>query len=108
MWYCIGMALARGRAKAVALHDCDVLTYEKRMLAKLFYPVVNPSFNYEFCKGYYPRVAKGKMNGRVSRLLVYPFYSNVERISMSFNVDNLFVDDKRIEMDYDVDWLVEE
>ena len=40
--------------------------------------------------------------------LVYPFNSNVERISMSFNVDNLFVDDKRIEMDYDVDWLVEE
>ena len=40
--------------------------------------------------------------------LVYPFNSDVERISMSFNVDNLFVDDKRIEMDYDVDWLVEE
>ena len=38
--------------------------------------------------------------------LVYPFNSDVERISMSFNVDNLFVDNKPIEMDYDVDWLV--
>ena len=80
VWYCIGMALARGRAKAIALHDCDILTYEKRMLAKLFYPVVNPSFNYEFCKGYYPRVAKGKMNGRVSRLLVYPFLLAMEKV----------------------------
>ena len=80
VWYCIGMVLARGQAKAIALHDCDVLTYEKRMLAKLFYPVVNPSFNYEFCKGYYPRVAKGKMNGRVSRLLVYPFLLAMEKV----------------------------
>jgi len=39
--------------------------------------------------------------------LVYPFNSDVERISMSFNIDNLFLDDKRIEMDYDIDWLVE-
>ena len=38
--------------------------------------------------------------------LVYPFKSEVERISMSFNVDNLFVDNKPIEMDYDIDWLV--
>ena len=42
------------------------------MLAKLFYPVVNPLFNFEFCKGYYPRVADNKMNGRVARLLVFP------------------------------------
>jgi len=32
--------------------------------------------------------------------------SDVERISMSFNVDNLYVDNKPIEMDYDIDWLV--
>tara|TARA_B100000963_G_scaffold2022_1_gene1568 strand:- start:185 stop:859 length:675 start_codon:yes stop_codon:yes gene_type:complete len=40
--------------------------------------------------------------------LVYPFNTDVERISMSFNIDNLFLNNKRIEMDYDVDWLVEE
>ena len=80
VWYCIGMAIARGKATSVALHDCDIITYDKRLLAKLFYPVVNPSFNFEFCKGYYPRVAKGKMNGRVARLLVYPFLLAMEKV----------------------------
>ena len=31
------------------LHDCDK-TYDRRLLAKLFYPVVNPLFNFEFAK----------------------------------------------------------
>ena len=71
MFGIVGMALARNQADAIALHDCDIITYERRLLAKLFYPVANPNFNYEFCKGYYPRYAKGKLNGRASRLLVY-------------------------------------
>ena len=79
VWYCIGMALARGEAEAIALHDCDILTYERRLLAKLFYPVANPNFNYEFCKGYYPRYADGKLNGRASRLLVYPLLIAMEK-----------------------------
>jgi glucosyl-3-phosphoglycerate synthase len=79
VWYCIGMALARGEASSIALHDCDILTYNKDLLAKLFYPVANPSFNFEFCKGYYPRVADGKMNGRVSRLLVFPLLLAMEK-----------------------------
>lgn len=72
VWYCLGYALASGRAKAVALHDCDILTYKRDIVAKLFYPVVHPTFNYSFCKGYYYRAAGGKLNGRVSRLLVSP------------------------------------
>ena len=80
VWYCIGTAIARGQASSVALHDCDITTYDRRLLAKLFYPVVNPSFNFEFCKGYYPRVAKGKMNGRVARLLVYPILTAMEKV----------------------------
>ena len=80
VWYCIGMAIARGQASSVALHDCDITTYDRRLLAKLFYPVVNPSFNFEFCKGYYPRIAKGKMNGRVARLLVYPILTAMEKV----------------------------
>ena len=49
------------------------------MLAKLLYPVVNPLFNFEFCKGYYPRVANEKMNGRVARLLVFPLLTALEK-----------------------------
>jgi len=79
VWYCIGMCIARDSARSVALHDCDIKTYDRRMLAKLFYPVVNPLFNFEFCKGYYPRVANDKMNGRVARLLVFPFLTALEK-----------------------------
>ena len=79
VWYCIGMSIARDTARSVALHDCDIKTYDRRMLAKLFYPVVNPLFNFEFCKGYYPRVANGKMNGRVARLLVFPLITALEK-----------------------------
>ena len=79
VWYCIGMCIARDNARSVALHDCDIKTYDRRMLAKLFYPVVNPLFNFEFCKGYYPRVANEKMNGRVARLLVFPLLTALEK-----------------------------
>ena len=72
VWYCMGYTLATNRSESVALHDCDILTYDRSLLARLIYPVANPRFNYEFCKGYYARVADGKINGRVSRLLVTP------------------------------------
>ena len=79
VWYCLGMCIARDSARSVALHDCDIKTYDRRMLAKLFYPVVNPVFNFEFCKGYYPRIANEKMNGRVARLLVAPLLIALEK-----------------------------
>ena len=79
VWYCLGMSIARDTARSVALHDCDIKTYDRRMLAKLFYPVVNPVFNFEFCKGYYPRIANEKMNGRVARLLVAPLLIALEK-----------------------------
>ncbi|MCB1688917.1 MAG: glycosyl transferase [Halioglobus sp.] len=72
VWYCMGYLLANNRSESVALHDCDIVTYSRSLLARLIYPVANPGFNYEFCKGYYARVADGKINGRVSRLLVTP------------------------------------
>lgn len=72
VWYCMGYMLASGRAESVALHDCDIVTYDSSMLARLIYPVANPLFNYEFCKGFYARVAGGRLNGRVNRLLVTP------------------------------------
>ena len=80
VWYCMGYVLASNRAESVALHDCDIVTYNKDLLAKLIYPVANPMFNYEFCKGYYARVANGKINGRVSRLLVTPLLRALKRI----------------------------
>jgi len=72
VWYCIGHTLASQNSDVVALHDCDIVTYSRELLARLVYPVANPSFPYLFCKGYYPRIADGKLNGRVTRLLVTP------------------------------------
>ncbi|MWJ27651.1 glycosyl transferase [Halomonas sp. ZH2S] len=72
VWYCAGYVLASGRSTVVGLHDCDILTYERGMLARLMYPMAHSRFNYSFCKGYYPRIAEGKLNGRVTRLLVTP------------------------------------
>lgn len=80
VWYCFGYVLASGRAKAVALHDCDITTYNKEMLARLLYPVANPRFNYEFCKGFYSRIADGKLNGRVCRLLVTPLLKAMKKV----------------------------
>lgn len=80
VWYCLGYVLASGKSQAVALHDCDIVTYDRGLLARLIYPVANPSFNYEFCKGYYARVADGKINGRVSRLLVTPLIRALKKI----------------------------
>jgi glucosyl-3-phosphoglycerate synthase len=80
VWYCMGYVLASNKTESVALHDCDILTYERSLLAKLIYPVANPQFNYEFCKGFYARVADGKINGRVSRLLVTPLIKALKKV----------------------------
>jgi len=79
VWYCMGYTLASDKTESVALHDCDIVTYDRALLARLIYPVANPVFNYEFCKGYYARVAGGKINGRVSRLLVTPLIKALKK-----------------------------
>lgn len=80
VWYCYGYVLASGRGESVALHDCDIVTYNRELLARLIYPVANPAFNYEFCKGYYARVANNKIGGRVSRLFVTPLIRTLKKV----------------------------
>lgn len=79
VWYCMGYFLSRGNAKILALHDCDILTYERGLLAKLLYPLANPQFDFKFCKGYYYRQANNKLNGRVMRLLVSPLVRSLKK-----------------------------
>jgi glucosyl-3-phosphoglycerate synthase len=80
VWFCFGYAIASQRTNALALHDCDIVTYKRDLLARLIYPIANPQFNYTFCKGFYSRIANGKMNGRVSRLLVTPLLRALSKI----------------------------
>jgi len=79
VWYCLGYFLASGKSKAVALHDCDVLTYDRSIPAKLLYPVIHPTFDYVFCKGYYYRAHDEHFSGRVSRLLVLPLLTAIKQ-----------------------------
>lgn len=80
VWFCTGYTLASDKSTCVALHDCDIVTYERIMLARLLYPLANPDFQYEFCKGFYARVADKKLNGRVGRLLVGPLLRSLQKV----------------------------
>ena len=80
VWYCMGYVLATEKADAIALHDCDITTYDRSLLARLIYPVAHPLFSFEFCKGYYARVADQRLNGRACRLLVGPLIHATKRV----------------------------
>ena len=94
VWYCMGYILSLGDTEAIALHDCDIITYDRSLLARLVYPVANPRFNFDFCKGYYPRVSKKKVRGRVARLLVTPLLRALEK-TIGFKEYISFIDSFR-------------
>lgn len=71
VWACCGYVLASDQARMVAVHDCDIITYNRELLARLIYPVAHPALGFDFCKGYYARVTE-KLNGRAMRLLITP------------------------------------
>ena len=71
VWMAFGYVIANDQSEVIALHDCDITTYKRELLARLVYPVASPNLPYEFCKGYYNRVTD-RMHGRVTRLLVTP------------------------------------
>ncbi|MBI4166572.1 MAG: glycosyl transferase [Acidobacteria bacterium] len=78
-WMAYGYVLAGGRAKIIALHDCDIVNYSRDMLARLCYPVADLRIDYVFSKGYYARVTD-RMHGRVTRLLISPLVRSLERL----------------------------
>ena len=79
VWTCFGYVLASEQARMVAVHDCDILTYNRELLARLCYPVAHPALGFDFCKGYYARVTD-QLNGRVMRLLVTPLLRALKSI----------------------------
>lgn len=78
-WMAYGYVLSQLEFQAIALHDCDILTYSRDMLARLCYPVLNPNLDYDFCKGFYSRVSD-RLHGRMTRLLVTPLLRSLQRI----------------------------
>lgn len=79
VWICFGYVLASDEARMVAVHDCDIVTYNREILARLCYPVAHPALGFDYCKGYYARVTD-KLNGRVMRLLVTPLIRALKTI----------------------------
>jgi glucosyl-3-phosphoglycerate synthase len=79
VWMAYGYILSQPHLRVIALHDCDITTYSREMLARLCYPVTNPNLDYDFCKGYYSRITD-RMHGRVTRLLVTPLIRSLQKI----------------------------
>jgi glucosyl-3-phosphoglycerate synthase len=79
VWMAYGYAIAEDKTRVVALHDCDILTYDRELLARLCYPVMSPTLDYEYCKGFYSRVTD-RMHGRVTRLFVTPLIRALKSI----------------------------
>lgn len=78
-WMAFGYILAKRDTYAIALHDADIITYERDMLARLIFPIVHPGCDFEFSKGYYSRVST-KMHGRVTRLMYFPLVHAISHI----------------------------
>lgn len=79
VWMAFGYIIAENKSRVVALHDCDILTYDRNLLARLCFPVMSSTLDYEYCKGYYSRVTD-RMHGRVTRLFVTPMLRALKRI----------------------------
>lgn len=79
VWTCFGYVLASEQSRMVAVHDCDILSYNRELLARLCYPVAHPSLGFDFCKGYYARVTD-QLNGRVMRLMLTPLVRALKSI----------------------------
>jgi glucosyl-3-phosphoglycerate synthase len=70
-WTAYGYILGLEDSQVIALHDCDIVTYNRDLLARLCYPIAHPNIGFDFCKGYYSRVTD-QMHGRVTRVFVTP------------------------------------
>ncbi|MBV8609234.1 MAG: hypothetical protein JO034_17480 [Singulisphaera sp.] len=71
VWTAFGCLMADPRLRAYVLHDCDIVNYDREMLARLCLPMADPSLDFEFCKAYYAR-RTDRLYGRVARLLMTP------------------------------------
>ena len=71
VWLAFGYVLGEHRVRAVALHDADVVDYQRSLLVNLALPLLHPELNFHFAKAYYARFTD-RLHGRVVRLLIRP------------------------------------
>ncbi|MGB5972385.1 MAG: glucosyl-3-phosphoglycerate synthase, partial [Nodosilinea sp.] len=75
----LGLGVASLHAAAIALHDADIVTYDRSYPLKLLYPLLEQEFGIAFCKAYYARVGDSprSLHGRVTRLFVTPLITSL-------------------------------
>ena len=79
VWTMIGYGLTDNDAYAFALHDCDIVNYNREIPARLFYPIIHPALDFEFNKGFYSRVTD-QLHGRATRLLYTPLINSLTKV----------------------------
>jgi glucosyl-3-phosphoglycerate synthase len=75
----MGYVLSNRRLWVIAVHDCDIRNYSRKMLARLCYPCSVRGMDFEFTKAYYMRVTD-KIYGRVTRLFFTPLVRALKTI----------------------------
>jgi glucosyl-3-phosphoglycerate synthase len=82
VWISMGYLFAKEECDVIALHDCDIVTYDRLLLGRLIEPTANPNNDFEFCKGYYARISPTsmEMKGRATRLFISPFVETMTQI----------------------------
>jgi len=78
-WIAFGDVLARHRSKIIAVHDGDIMSYDRQHLVRLCYPLAHPRMSYEFCKGYDAQ-GTDRLHERVTRLFMSPMIWALERV----------------------------
>jgi glucosyl-3-phosphoglycerate synthase len=75
----LGLGLATLEAEAIALHDADIITYDRSYPLKLLYPLVEKEFGIAFNKAYYARLGGHpyRFHGRVVRLFITPLLTSL-------------------------------
>ncbi|OIP70220.1 MAG: glucosyl-3-phosphoglycerate synthase [Oscillatoriales cyanobacterium CG2_30_40_61] len=70
----IGLGVASLQAEVIALHDADIITYDKSYPLKLLFPLLEKEMGISFNKAYYARLGGEPkiFHGRVMRLFVTP------------------------------------
>jgi glucosyl-3-phosphoglycerate synthase len=70
----LGLGLASLEAEAIAVHDADIITYDRSYPLKLLFPLLEEEFGIAFNKAYYARLSHNpySLQGRVVRLFVVP------------------------------------
>ncbi len=79
VWTGMGYVLSNRKLWVIAVHDCDIRNYSRRMLARLCYPCAVRGMDFEFTKAYYMRVTN-RIYGRVTRLFFTPLVRALQNI----------------------------